>query len=223
MRKGLLGLGVLGLVAGVCGARDARACGFLAYGGDEVPPKPIQSPPPERVASADRELARGRASAAASEVVRAFPRARALANSTVPLETRAARILALAIARTGGAPGVAGFDGSTERSRADNLAWAAGVLRARRAARADDPVAQAELAEVLERLPGGQAEALSTLRRLADRDLLGSPFAYASLARMQLAGGDAAAARGSILRCRAMTASPDAVCPPAPSSAVASR
>jgi hypothetical protein len=138
-----------------------------------------------------------------------------------PLETRAARILALALVRSNGVlAGVQGFSATTERSI--NLEWAVAVLRLVSSARPNEPVAEADLGEALAALSKYEGEALGILRGLADRDLLGSAHAYAALARLQASRGQGTASRAALDRCEKMTSSPATVCH-APGAVLATR
>jgi hypothetical protein len=194
-------------------ASDAHACGFFDYREVRpVRPKPVPVAANDRIAAADQRLDEERLTEAAVEVVTAFPRIRTAAVGASPLETRAQRILALAVVRSGGViRGVPGISGSSDADRSANLAWSVGVLRAIDAQRHDDPVARADLAEALARSKH-EDEALAILADLSDRDLVGSAHAYATLAQMRASRGDAEAARAAVQRCELMTKSPAVVC-----------
>jgi hypothetical protein len=210
------------LAAAAMTATDAHACGFFDY--RESRPPVAQVPvakarvvaPQDRIAAASQRLDEERGDSAASEVVAAFAGIRTATVGGSPLETRAMRILALAVARAGGLlAGVRGFPGGTAANREANLEWAVATLRAVDAFRPNDPVARTDLGEALARLPRYEGEALAILTDLSDRDLIGSSHAYAALARLLGSRGDGPASGRATMRCRTMTKLPDPVCGPA--------
>jgi hypothetical protein len=73
-------------------------------------------------------------------------------------------------------------------------------------------VAQADLGEALVSDASTEAEGLALLDDLASRDLIGSPHAYAALARVHARSGETAKARELAARCQGMTTSGEAVC-----------
>jgi hypothetical protein len=206
------------LVAAATGAvADARACGYFDYRqvrpAVHVQPKPAPIPASERIAAADQRLEEEHLTEAGLRVVTAFPHIRSISVGASPLETRALRILSLAVVRAGGAiPGAAGFSATREAERGANLEWAASALRSINAARSNDPLAQADLAEALASQPQHEDESLALLADLASRDLLGSAHAYATLARLQASRGDTTASRTALDRCELMTRTPASVC-----------
>ena len=219
-------------------ASDARACGFFNYHDVHLaPPKrasvpvaQVKTPPPaplpanERIATADQRLEEEKLADAATQVVTAFPAIRSTGVGASPLETRALRILSLAVVRAGGSlPGVPGFVAAGDAQRGANLEWAIGVLRQVDAARPDDPVAQANLGEALASRSAHEDEAFAILDGLATRDLMGSAHAYATLARLRAGRGDAVASDDATKRCQTMTKVPAAVCKPAPKAATDTR
>lgn len=116
-------------------------------------------------------------------------------NLTDPLAIRAARIEALAYVR--------------DRDASDGeLARATEILRARveQTGRSAPPDLLADYGEALER-SGHAGEAYDVLRPLADKDLIGSAYAYAALARASRSKADAEQA---MKRCEAMAVSPAA-------------
>jgi hypothetical protein len=214
-----------GAMLAVCAVAetDASACGFFNY--REVRPVPVARviPPQERIATADARLDEEKLAAAGAEVVAAFPKVRGLIVGTSPLDTRAVRILSLALVRADGSlPGVWGFSSTAAKDRAANIAWAVGRLRGVDAERHDDPVARADFAEALAKSPGHEDEAFTILADLADRDLIGSAHAYAALAVLRAGRGDAAGTQRALAQCELMTRSPSSVCK-APDTRVASR
>jgi hypothetical protein len=211
--KAAMFLGALA-VAATFSVPEARACGFLDYGSRlDVSKRPKATPvsASDRIVAAEQRLEQERLPEAGAQVVTAFPKIRTTDVGSSPLETRAARILALALVRSDGAlANVTGF--SAESERAINLEWSVAVLRLVSGARTNDPVAQADLGEALSALSKYETEALGVLADLADRDLVGSAHAYAALARLRAARGQSSASRAALGRCEAMTASPGAVC-----------
>jgi|HubBroStandDraft_2_1064218.scaffolds.fasta_scaffold181560_2 hypothetical protein len=195
-------------------ASDALACGFADYREYRpIAPKPKPLPASDRIAAAEQRLEEDRLADAAGQVVAAFPRIQIAGVGQSPLETHAARILALALVRGEGTlAGTAGFSGTTERQRSAQLGWAVSTLRAVSESRGDDPVAQADLAEALASRPATEDQAIALLDDLAARDLLGSAHAYATLARLRSKTGDAGKVRAALERCELMTKSPSAVC-----------
>jgi hypothetical protein len=206
------------LLASVAAATDARACGF--YTARLEQPVPVQKKAPKAtpvlapidlISAAEQRLDEEKGAEAGVQVVRAYPRIRTTDVGASPVETRAARILALALVRARGAlTGVTGFE--TETERAINLEWSVAVLRLVSNARGDDPTAQADLGEALAALPQYEAEGANVLGNLADRDLLGSAHAYAALARLRASKGDIAQSRAALDRCARMTKTPATVC-----------
>lgn len=201
--------------AAATAAPAAHACGFFDYREVrpvKVRPKPVPVAANDRIAAADQRLEEERLTDAATEVVTAFPRVRTIAVGASPLETRAQGILALAVVRAEGSlRGVQGFSGTSEAERSASLTWATDTLRAIDAERRDDPVARADFAEALAARKDDD-RSLAILADLADRDLVGSAHAYATLARIRASRGDAQAARTALQRCELMTKSPAAVC-----------
>lgn len=224
MKLAIPALVAAALAVGAAAASDARACGFFDY--REIrpaKPKPVPVAANDRIAGADQRLEEENLAVAGREVLLAFPRIRGTAAGASPLETRALRILSLAVVRGDGAlAGVQGFSGGTAQARADNVAWAVRTLRGIEAQRPGDPAAVADLGEALARSHGDEDAAFTLLTDLATRDLVGSAHAYATLARLRGARGDAAGTREALALCERMTRSPSIVCK-APDARVASR
>jgi hypothetical protein len=196
-------------------ASDAHACGFFDYVEvrPRVRPKPVPIAANERIATAVQRLEEEKLADAGTEVVTAFPTIRTIAVGASPLETRALRVLALAVVRGDGTlANVRGFSGRGAADRTANLEWATGVLRSISAERRNEPVAQADLGEALAATAGKEEEALAILGDLADRDLVGSAHAYSALARIRASRGDADASRSALSRCELMTRSPTVAC-----------
>jgi hypothetical protein len=194
-------------------ASDASACG-MSIRMDPTPQKPT---PVQEIARAEKALEGGQNLVAAKAVLGNFPRVRVATAGANPLETRALRVFALAVVRSNGTvnektAGV-GTQG-TEWTPSANIEWAVQSLREIDAKRPNDPTVQADLGEALSKLPHGQGEALTILQGLAQKDLMGSPHAYAALAKLRSDKGDSAGAEAAIKRCEEMSKSPG-VCKPA--------
>lgn len=84
-----------------------------------------------------------------------------------------------------------------------------------------DPVTQASYGEILARIPAETAKATTILRALRDKDLIGSPHAYAALADLEKAAGDTAAETAARDKCKTQTKVP-AICAAAPPPVTAS-
>jgi predicted Zn-dependent protease len=161
--------------------------------------------PAQLVAGAEKALESNPAEAARL-VFTHFSGVRTAVPGKDPIKTRALRVLAIAIVRTNGT--------ATERSLmwvgtdtwkpAANLEWAVQALREIEQVRPNDPAVQADLGEALSKLPHGKAKALEILERLAQKDLMGSPNAYAALATLKQEKGDTAGAQAAMSRCREM-------------------
>ena len=210
-------LALLPLVAVLATAAAANACPNAVFLG---PPGQSPRTPVQRISGAERLLDRAEHGAAMKAVVTTFPKIRATEASASPLEARALRVFALAIVRTSGGRSERdlGIDGGgREEARwmpAANLAWAVQSLREIDAKRPNDPAVQADLGEALSKLPASQDEAMNLLGTLAEKDLMGSPFAYAALAKLRSDRGDSAGAEAAVKRCEEMSKSPG-VCTPA--------
>src|SRR5262249_55359103 len=108
----------------------------------------------------------------------------------------------------------AGFASQGEWTTNANLEWAIASLREIDEKRPNDPTVQADLGEALSHVSHGQDEALKVLGGLAQKDLMGSPFAYRALAELRTNKGDYAGAEAAIKRCEEMSKVPG-VCKPA--------
>jgi hypothetical protein len=220
MRKKLIFLGTFAVMA-IAAAPEARACGFVDYGGPVNFPAPKPVSASDRIVMAERRLDGERLAEAGAQVVAAYPNIRTTTVGTSPLETRAARILALSLVRSNGAlADVTGFSAQNERTI--NLEWSVAVLRLVSFARPNEPVALADLGEAMSALSKYESEGLTVLADLAGRDLLGSAHAYAALARLRASRGQSNESRTALDRCEKMTRSPGVVCN-APTAQLASR
>jgi hypothetical protein len=190
---------VMGLSASMFASSDANACGMsVRLEQLDVRPTPVQE-----IASAERALESGNNVNAATIVARTFPSFRSINAGDDPLKTRALRVMALAIVRTNGDTARAG--GWTPSA---NLDWAVQSLKEIDAKRPNDPSVQADLGEAMAKVPSKQADALAILSKLADKDLMGSPNAYAALAKLRSEKGDVAGSAQAIKRCEEMTKNP---------------
>lgn len=201
-------------VTGLSG--DAQACG-MSYRLDPTPQRPT---PVQEIARAEKALEGGQTLAASQAVLGTFPRIRNANAGQSPLETRAIRVFALALVRSDGASDEKklGIPTAGEWTAKTNLAWAAQALREIDEKRPNDPSVQADLGEALAKTSTGEGEALELLGKLAQKDLMGSPHAYAALAKLRSAAGDASGAEAAIKRCEEMTKTPG-VCKAKPSTA----
>ncbi|MBX3228203.1 MAG: hypothetical protein KIT84_26740 [Labilithrix sp.] len=197
---------------------DASACGMSV----RLEPVKAKPTPVQEIARAEKSLEGGNNKEAAQVVLASFSNVRNATAGANPLETRALRVFALAIVRSGGAVNErnAGSWSQNEWTPSANLEWAVQSLREIDAKRPNDPTVQADLGEALSKLPRTQDEALKLLGGLAQKDLMGSPFAYAALAKIKGAKGDTAGAEAAIKRCEEMTKAPG-VCKPATPAAPA--
>jgi hypothetical protein len=196
---------------------DAEACGMSV----RLDPTPQRPTPVQEIARGEKALEGGQNLVAAQAVLGAFPRIRNAEAGSNPLETRALRVFALAVVRSDGTideKKVRGTATTGEWSPKSNLEWAAQALREIDAKRPNDPTVQADLGEALAKLPSGQKEALKILQGLAQKDLMGSPHAYAALAKLRSQSGDLAGAEAAIKRCEEMSKSPGICKPAAPSA-----
>ena len=140
-----------------------------------------------------------------------------------PLETRALRVFSLAVVRSNGSINEksVGVVSSGEWTPSANLEWAVQAIREIDAKRPNDPTVQADLGEALSRLPHTQDEALKMLQGLAQKDLMGSPHAYAALAKLRGSKGDSAGAEAALKRCEEMSKVPGVCRPASPAKVLA--
>ncbi|MBX3191513.1 MAG: hypothetical protein KF819_31245 [Labilithrix sp.] len=197
-------------------AHEAGACGMSI----RMDPTPQRPTPVQEIARAEKALEGGQNLAAAQAVLGSFPRVRNVTAGQNPLETRALRVFALALVRSEGTADEkkAHVAVTGEWTPKANIEWAVQALREIDQKRPNDPTVQADLGEALSKLPHGQAEARKILQALAQKDLMGSPHAYAALAKLHTQSGDAAGAQAAIKRCEEMSKTPG-VCKPAAAKA----
>ena len=198
----------------VSSTHDAHACGMSV----RMEPTPQKPTPVQEVARSEKALESGQHLAAATAILQSFPKIRTATAGANPLETRALRVFSLAVIRSDGAVDekkakVASANGVEWTPKA-NLEWAVQSLREIDQKRPNDPTVQADLGEALSKTATGQGEALKILQGLAQKDLMGSPHAYAALAKLRSQSGDTAGAEAAIKRCEEMSKSPG-VCKPA--------
>lgn len=202
-------------VASLAAPTPARACGMSVNLAQPMRPRKEVKPPPSpilEVAAAERALDQNQPLTAATKVLAMFPGVRALEGGRRPLETRALRVFALAVVRAdGNLPGAVG-QGWT---RAANLEWAVQSLKEIDASRPNEPSLQADLGEAMAHLPHLRGQALTMLDKLAQKDLMGSPQAYAALSRLRAERGDATGAAVAMKRCEGMAATPSVCAVPA--------
>jgi Flp pilus assembly protein TadD len=191
-------------------SEDAAACGM------SVRLEPIQKPTPvQEIARAEKALEGGQSGAAARTVLATVPKVRSVVAGQNPLDTRALRVFALAVVRSNGALSEKsmGFPTGDEWTASSNLEWAVQALREIDEKRPNDPTVQADLGEALAKIPRTEGEAYGILQKLADKDLMGSPYAYAALAKLRTDKGDSAGAEAAIKRCTEMSKMPG-ICKP---------
>ncbi len=205
----------IGAIATACVAapQTAEACGGGWHPSFNEPEIDYRI---EGVARAEKQLESGKHIDAAATVVRMIPYIRDYRGiSKDSIAARAQRVLAVATARAEGSPDRAFEDqvpwyirgqwGGTSAEQADaNLSWAVEILRAFDAQKKNDPAIQSELGEALAKSESTQGEALELLEKLADKDLLTSPEAYAELAKLRADDGDEDGEIVALLRCKAM-------------------
>jgi tetratricopeptide (TPR) repeat protein len=179
---------------------DANACGWAVS-------IDLDS---QQVARAEKALEDGNNFVAAKTIFTMFPFIRDATAGEAPLQTRALRVLALAIVRTNGRLNEkqVGIASETEWTPNANLEWAVQAMREIDEVRPNDPTVQADLGEALSKLPHTRQEALSILQRLAQRDLMGSPYAYAALAKLRSDQGDVSGAEAALKRCEELSRKP---------------
>lgn len=185
----------------------AYACGMSVRLAptEEVRVKPS---PVLEVAAAEKLLEQGQPVVAARKVLASFSGIRGEEAGKDPLKTRALRVFALAAVR---ADGNLALGGNQTWTRVANLEWAVQSLREIDQKRPNDPAVQADLGEALARLPHTKVEGFKILDGLAQKDLMGSPAAYAALSRLRAEKGDTTGAALAMKRCEGMAPSP-AVC-----------
>jgi hypothetical protein len=204
------GLCVAGFVGSSAVSVPASACG-----GEWIPALDDVDYRPAGVSEAEKKLESGKLAGAAGNVIRMMPHIKQLTVKSPGTTTgRAQRVLAVAIARSGGALPVArevpdwiqeGWLGKTATERKSNLEWSVKVLRKLSTDKAHEPNIESQLGEALAVLDGGQTEAREILERLAKADVITSPEAYVVLAKLRAAAGDSNGEKIAMARCQAMS------------------
>lgn len=212
VRAGLMGLAAAATAVSL--PRDASACGGAWIPVIEKPKIDHRVPGVDRY---EKTLDTGEHIIAAAAVLRMMPHIRTMDARKSRLSRRAMRILALAVAREGGALPITSRDvpaylhgswtGKTEADRTANLDWAVSTLRSIDSVKKDDPAARTELAEALAQSLPGRAEARRILEDLAMKDLVSSARGYAVLAKLRTEYGDGAGGRTAMKRCVSMARS----------------
>lgn len=214
----VVGLGAF--VAVGASTQDASACGGAWMPMIMVPEVDHRI---EGVARAEKQFQKDTAGAAAS-VIRMMPHVRAMKPKSAKLVLRAQRTLAVALVRHGGALPVdkelpryaqGTWLGKTAEEKKANLEWAVEILRQVNDLKKDDAAVQTDLGEAMAAVDATKAEGRALLEKLAEKDLVASPEAYAALARLRSDAGDHEGTRLAMQRCEAMAGSAAAVCRPA--------
>lgn len=206
----------------------ADACGGAIFQERFIAPKPT---PPQLVAKGEKQLEEGSAQLALRQAKEAYTDLHKSTAGKDAIKNRALRLAAIATVRSGGELSVAPaqtasskdawgdtvtrakpIDQSTS-AKQERLEWAIGTLRALSTNSPDNPSVEADLGEALSSVAGHEGEAFERLSKLADKDLLGSPTAYAVLARLRAQQGLTKKSIEAVQRCREMTRTP-AVCGP---------
>jgi hypothetical protein len=189
-------------------ASDAKACG-----GEWVPAVEIDHRP-EGIARAEKALKKGEHAAAAAMIIRMMPHVKDLkAKKDGTLVARAQRVLALAVARNNGALPIGkelpdyvqgSWIGKNAKDKSANLEWSVAALRKLNDIKKDDAAVQSDLAEALAKVEKHRGEAKEILEKLAEKDLVSTPEAYATLAELRSAAGDADGQKVALKRCESM-------------------
>lgn len=208
----LAGLAALSVVGAV--SSEARACG-----GEWVPAVEVDHRP-EGIARAEKAIGKGQHAAAAAMIIRMMPHVKDLKAKNSTLVARAQRVLAVATARNNGALPVSKevpayaqgtWLGKSDAHRAANLEWSIKTLSSLSEIKKDDPAIQTDLAEAMAKVESRRGEARKILERLAKKDLISTPEAYAVLAQLRSDAGDAKGEKLALKRCESMAKSA-AVC-----------
>jgi len=163
------------------------------------------NPRAEAVAAAEQALRAGNYLAAAGHASRVQANLRA-ADGADPLTARALRVMALVSVRTGGLWLRQGkLSASGDAERAMNLEWAVSKLRRRVMSALGHPERLSDLGEALTARAEHQEEASNILEYLAQRQLITSAHAYAALAQLRAARGDADGEKVARARCKQLT------------------
>ena len=206
----------------------ADACGGAVFQERFIAPKPT---PPQLVAKGEKQLEEGSPQLALRQAKDAYGDLAKSQPGKDAIKNRALRLAAIATVRSNGdlsvapAPTVSTKDAwgdtvtrakpvdQSPDAKQARLEWAIGTLRALHTQSPDNPSVEADLGEALSSVAGHESEAFDRLSKLADKDLLGSPSAYAVLAKLRAQQGLTKKSVEAVQRCREMTRTP-AVCGP---------
>jgi hypothetical protein len=202
---GLAAFAVAGAVSS-----EARACG-----GEWIPAIEVDHRP-EGIARAEKAIGKGQHAAAAAMIIRMMPHVKSLKAKNSTLVARAQRVLAVATARNNGAlpvgkevPGYAQgtWLGKSQAQRSANLEWSVSTLRSLGELKKDNPAIQTDLAEAMAKVEQHRGEARKILEKLAKKDLISTPEAYAVLASLRSEAGDTKGQKLALKRCESMAKS----------------
>jgi hypothetical protein len=221
------------VIAPFTAASRAEACGGAIW--SENSQRQARPTPAALVAKAEKLLDEGKPALALASILEAYPKLEQGVRGNDPVATRALRISAVATVRSQGALSIVGakapvayydYDygrdvnvpakvvaAKTDVERAARMQWSIATLRALHTQNAGNTAVSGELGEALGAVSGNEEEALSMLTALSDQDLLGSPQAYATLARLRFQQGLTKKTAEALARCQAMTTTP-AICGP---------
>jgi hypothetical protein len=206
---------------GLMGALLANAAQVSACGGEWIPEVEMMQIDyrPQGVAQAEKNLDKGRYTAAAGAIIRMMPHIKSLkAKESSSIVARAQRVLAVATARSGGSLAVErevpGFIqdtwvGKSDTDRRTNLEFAVSTLQHLGELKEADPAVQTELAEAMAQLDNRRGEAKELLEKLAQKDLIATPEGYATLASLRKQSGDSQGQVAALKRCQAMSEDPN--------------
>jgi predicted Zn-dependent protease len=102
-------------------------------------------------------------------------------------------------------------DNAKPENRRVNLVWSTNILKGLAAIKAGDPASRTDYAEALAKI--NAAEAKTMLEDLARKDLLTTPYAYATLAALRASAGDAKGRDEALAKCATMAAT-KSICEP---------
>lgn len=167
------------------------------------------------VAQAEKRLEEGKYAEAASSVIRMIPHIQGYKKATRdPIINRAMRVLAVATTRSEGQLSIeklvspeqhSTWLGTSGEERETNLRWSVAALQGVKKLKAkSDPTLESELGEALALVPEFSSQGRGLLHKLAEKDLLTTPEAYAALAKLRGQIGDDDGRVAALQRCRAM-------------------
>lgn len=180
---------------------DATACGNDVF--------PAESPELATLKVAKNALATGRYELARKLIRGSFRDIEKAVPGANHTQTGALRVMAVAVARSGGR--VSPRTADAKMTVEENLEWAVAALRRINEHRKNEPWRQSDLAEAMAKLPKHQVEARKVLEDLDARDVVATAEGYATLAMLRGEGGDATGREAAVARCKKMTQKP-AIC-----------